>query len=254
MKWLSIPPHRIFVGHLIIEEEFIFIIVKLNWNVISSDFCVGSVGFHKTLVTPTMFESLCLKNVKYYSNIFKDHILKAHFNKGFSHEHFGFQSYFFLYIWQLKPTDFLSFSSCYILCLLRTFPVRLHVVSTSYVSGSVTFWVFFIRFRLCYILYLLHTFPVVLHFGSLTYVFGCAICGSTAYFFGRAANWVYLIRFRLWYTLGPLHTFLVVLHVGFTSYISGSVTCSVHFIRFRSFYMLVLLHTFSVVLHVGSTL
>jgi len=79
-----------------------------------------------------------LKNIKYCSNVFKDYILMTHFNKVFSHERSCFRNGFFLYILQLKPTDFLFFSSCYKLCLLHTFPVRLHIVSTSYVSRHVT--------------------------------------------------------------------------------------------------------------------
>jgi hypothetical protein len=47
--------------------------------------------------------------------------------------------------------------------------------STSYVSSSATRWGSCMRIRLCYMLVLLHTLPVVLHVGSTLYAFGDAI-------------------------------------------------------------------------------
>ena len=53
------------------------------------------------------------------------------------------------------------------MCLLHTFLVVLHVVSTSYISCSSTCCAYFIHFRQFYMLCLLHTFSVMLRVGIL---------------------------------------------------------------------------------------
>jgi len=67
----------------------------------------------------------------------------------------------------------------YILVLLHTFPVVLRIVSTLYVFGSVSCWVYFIRTQSHNISFLLYIVPLTIYFLSTSCCLLHAACSSS---------------------------------------------------------------------------